>query len=105
MLVNAHSHVRVQDDGLIHEPGRCVMKYQCGASSAPGGGLYDCVNNSLADPVDNTTAFFTLLQSTCPMLANVPDPHVCCDISMVTFIPGCYCLLSCDGSSPPWPIV
>ena len=72
-----------QGDGLIHEAGRCSMKFQCGASSAPGGGFYDCVNNSLAEAVDNTTEFFALLQSTCPMLANVPEPKVCCDIAMV----------------------
>ena len=47
---------RPQADGLIHEAGRCSIKYQCGASQAPGGGFYDCVNNSLAEPVDNTTA-------------------------------------------------
>ena len=71
-------------DGLLHEAGRCVMMSQCGASDAPGGGFYPCVNNSLAFTVFDGEDMYNLIEQVCPMLVEgLGSTSVCCDFNSV----------------------
>jgi hypothetical protein len=67
---------------IIHEPGRCVWKHQCGMGPQ---GYYDCLNNTMADVVTDPD-MMTLLEQTCPNLVDGPDnTTVCCDMDMVSW--------------------
>lgn len=78
LLATFTSAQHTPSDGLIHKAGYCVTYGKCTDQGLP------CVNNTVAPPRDQSTAFSADLLKTCPHLAT--ETNLCCDSNQLEFL-------------------